>query len=102
MYIVIQFQILNLMKAFVVQVPGASWGEIGGHNGQKIRIYADKFEQHAFERVDALIVPVVKSQAGKYDSKVTFYIWDGSTVYPEIVLAQKDYFIRDIPKILIM
>lgn len=79
-------------------VPGASWGEIGGHNGQKIRIYADKFEQHAFERVDALIVPVVKSQAGKYDSKVTFYIWDGSTVYPEIVLAQKDYFIRDIPE----
>ncbi|HPX76717.1 MAG TPA: T9SS type A sorting domain-containing protein [Bacteroidales bacterium] len=75
-----------------------TWGEVGGHNGQKIRTYADKFEQHSFERIDALIVPVVKSQAGQYNSKVTFYIWNGNTVYPEEVLAKKDYFIRDIPE----
>jgi hypothetical protein len=74
-----------------------SWGRIGGHNGQKIRTYADKFDQHSFTQIDALIVPVVVSEAAAYNSYVTFYIWDGSTTYPENIIAQKKLFLRDIP-----
>jgi PKD repeat protein len=74
-----------------------SWGRIGGHNGQKIRTYADKFDQHSFTQIDALIVPVVQSEAAAYNSYVTFYIWDGTTTYPENIIAQKKLFIRDIP-----
>jgi len=74
-----------------------SWGKIGGHNGQKVRTYADYFDQYSFEQIDALIMPVVESEAGDYNSYVTFYIWDGNTTYPETVLAQKKYFLRDIP-----
>ncbi len=78
-------------------IPG-TWGEIGGHNGQRVRMYAEKFEQFSFERIDAFLIPIVKSEAANYNSKVTFYVWDGKTVYPEEILAQKDYFIRDIPE----
>ncbi len=77
---------------------GGSWGYIGGHNGQKVKIYADKFEQYSFERVDALIVPVAKSQANSYTSYVTFYIWDGNTTFPDSVLAEKRVYLRDIPE----
>ncbi len=74
-----------------------SWGRIGGHNGQKIRAYADYFPQYSFTQIDALIVPVVESEYGDYNSYVTFYIWEGSTTYPENIIAQKKLFLRDIP-----
>jgi PKD repeat protein len=73
-----------------------SWGRIGGHNGQKIRAYADYFPQYSFTQIDALIVPVVESEYGDYNSYVTFYIWEGSTTYPENIIAQKKLFLRDI------
>lgn len=75
-----------------------SWGYIGGHNGQKIKYYADKFNQYSFERIDAIIVPVYKSQAGSYNSSVTFYIWDGNTSTPDSILAEKRVYLRDIPE----
>jgi PKD repeat protein len=73
------------------------WGVVGGHNGQKTRIYADKFEQYSFEQIDGIIVPVVVSEPGEYNSYVTFYIWNGNTIYPEEVLYEKQMFLRDIP-----
>lgn len=78
--------------------PGGSWGFIGGHNQQRIKYYADKFNQYSFERVDAIIVPVFKSQAGSYSSYVTFYIWDGNSQTPDSILAQKKVYLRDIPE----
>ncbi|MCF0207596.1 MAG: PKD domain-containing protein, partial [Bacteroidales bacterium] len=75
-----------------------SWGYIGGHNGQRVKIYADKFNQYSFERVDAMIVPVAKSQAGTYNSYVTFCIWDGNSQYPDSVLAEKRIYLRNIPE----
>ena len=75
-----------------------SWGYIGGHNGQRTKYYADKFNQYSFEQVDAIIVPVYKSKTGSYDSRVTFYIWDGNTQHPETVLAEKKVYLRDIPE----
>ncbi len=75
-----------------------SWGYIGGHNGQNVKYYAEKFEQYSFTTIEGLLVPVVKSEAGEYNSKVTFFIWDGNTVYPETILAQTDIYLRDIPE----
>ncbi|MBQ3833304.1 MAG: T9SS type A sorting domain-containing protein, partial [Bacteroidales bacterium] len=79
------------------QVAG-SWGYIGGQNGQKVKYYADKFNQYSFEQVSALIVPVSKSQTGTYNSSVTFYIWDGNSQFPDSVLAEKKVYIRNIPE----
>ncbi len=73
-----------------------SWGRIGGHNGQRIKIYADKYEQHSFTQIDALIVPVVKAVPAEYNSKVTFYIWKGDTTYPDSILWYKDVLIRNL------
>ncbi len=75
-----------------------SWGYIGGHNGQRTKYYADKFNQYSFEQVDAIIVPVYKSKAGTYNSTVTFYIWDGNSRTPETILAEKRIYLRDIPE----
>ncbi len=74
-----------------------TWGHIGGHNGQKIRMYAEKFSQHSFEQIDGFIVPVVESEKAGYNSYVTFYVWKGNTTYPEEVMLEKKIFLRDIP-----
>jgi len=74
-----------------------TWGKIGGHNGQKTRIYAEKFDQFSFDQINRILVPVVTSEYGEYNSYVTFYVWDGSTTYPEEVLFEKRIFLRDIP-----
>lgn len=73
-----------------------SWGYIGGHNGQKIKTYAEKFEQHSFSNIEALLYPVVVAQNAHYDSYITFFIWEGNTSYPENIIAQKKVLIRDI------
>jgi len=74
-----------------------SWGYIGGHNGQKIKTYADYFDQYSFTQIEALIIPVVHSEYGEYNSYVTFYIWEGNTTFPETVLAEKKVLLRNIP-----
>ncbi|MDD4149469.1 MAG: PKD domain-containing protein [Bacteroidales bacterium] len=79
------------------QPVNGTWGEIGGHNGQKSRIYADRFDQYSFEQIDGLIIPVTVSENARYDSKVTFYVWNGNTMYPTEILYEKDIFLRDIP-----
>lgn len=83
----------------IVNMPlSSSWGHIGGHNGQKIRTYADKFDQYSFTTIEGLIIPVHKAEYGTWNSKVTFYVWDGNSVYPESdkILFQKDVYIRNI------
>jgi PKD repeat protein len=83
----------------IVNMPlSSSWGHIGGHNGQKIRTYADKFDQYSFTTIEGLIIPVHKAESGTWNSKVTFYVWDGNSIYPESdkILFQKDVYIRNI------
>lgn len=91
--------ISNIGVSEAIYSPGLSgtWGRIGGHNGQKPRIYAEKFEQYSFEQIDGLIIPVTVSEHGAYNSKVTFYVWNGNTTYPEEVLYEKEVFLRNIP-----
>ncbi|MEA1874399.1 MAG: PKD domain-containing protein [Bacteroidota bacterium] len=80
-----------------MNTPG-TWGFIAGHNGERIRYYADKFNDYTFSQIEGLIVPVNNSVYGEYDSYVTFYIWEGSTEYPDSILAEKRVNIRDMPE----
>ncbi len=90
--------ITNIGDSEIPNSPNVSgtWGKIGGHNGQKTRIYAEKFEQYSFDQINQILVPVSVAEYGEYNSYVTFYIWDGSTTYPEEVLFEKKIFIRNI------
>ncbi len=80
-----------------MNTPG-TWGFIAGQNGERIRTYADKFNDYTFSQIEGLIVPVNNSVYGDYDSYVTFYVWDGSTEYPDSVLAEKRVYIRNMPE----
>lgn len=83
----------------IISMPlSGGWGQIGGHNAQRIRMYADKFEQHSFTILEGFIVPVIRADYGTYNSRVTFYVWDGNTTYPESdnILFQREMFIRDL------
>ncbi|NLA24780.1 MAG: PKD domain-containing protein [Bacteroidales bacterium] len=81
----------------ITTIPVLPWGELAGHNSQKIRMYADYYEAHSFTRLEALIVPVRKSEYANINSYVKFYIWDGNTAYPDSILAEKKVLIKDIP-----
>jgi PKD repeat protein len=80
-----------------MNTPG-TWGFIAGHNGERIRYYADKFNDYTFSQIEGLIVPVNNSVYGEYDSYVTFYVWEGSTEYPDSILAEKRMYIRNMPE----
>jgi PKD repeat protein len=85
------------------EVPGKmntpdTWGFIAGQNGETIRYYADYFEDYSFSQIEGLIVPVNNSVYGAYESYVKFYVWEGSTEYPDSILAEKKVYIRDMPE----
>lgn len=77
-----------------------TWGFIAGHNGDRVRTYADYYEDYSFSQIEALIVPVNNSVYGAYNSYVTFYVWDGDTEFPtdENILAEKKKYIRNLPE----
>jgi len=81
----------------VTTVPVTGWGHIAGHNSQRVKAYADYFEDHSFTQIEGLVVPVRFSDYGSIFSYVKFFIWDGSTTYPDSVLAEKKVLIKDIP-----
>jgi PKD repeat protein len=82
-----------------MNTPG-TWGFIAGHNGERVRTYADYFDDHSFSQIEALIVPVNNSVYGSYNSYVRFYIWDGDTEFPneDNILAEKKKYIRNMPE----
>ncbi|MDR2011273.1 MAG: PKD domain-containing protein [Bacteroidales bacterium] len=74
-----------------------TWGKIGGHNGLKIRAYAEKFEQYTFDRVDELVFATPQSIKAKNDnSYIMFYVWDGNSQYPGEILGEKKVLLKDI------
>ncbi|MDR2834927.1 MAG: PKD domain-containing protein [Bacteroidales bacterium] len=79
-------------------VTGASWGYLTGNNSTKTIGYAEKFTQYQFEDVRELVMSVAKCKKITNDSYVTFYIWDGNTDVPEIVLGEKKVFLKDLPE----
>ncbi|MFO7789978.1 MAG: C25 family cysteine peptidase [Bacteroidales bacterium] len=77
-----------------------TWGFIAGHNGERVSVYADYFDDYSFSQVESLIVPINNSVNGSYNSYVRFYIWEGGTEYPvdSNLLAEKQVYIRDLPE----
>jgi PKD repeat protein len=73
------------------------WGYVAGHNSERIKAYADKYTEHSFTQIDALIVPVYTADYARESSYVTFYIWEGSTLYPDSILAEKRVLLKNIP-----
>jgi PKD repeat protein len=72
------------------------WGWVGGHNSERIRYYADYFEDYTFDQIQSIIVPVSRSIWGEYQAYTYFKIWDasGDTIGEE--LASKKVYLRNL------
>lgn len=77
-------------------IPNLYWGFLAGHNGKRIKSYADKFSDFTFGEVKSLIVPVEKAVYGNYNAYVRFMIWEGSNDTIGEVLGEKKMYIRDL------
>jgi PKD repeat protein len=72
------------------------WGWVGGHNSERIRYYADYFNDYTFDQIEAIIVPVKRNVWGSNTSRIRFYIWDaqGDTISTELV--KKNMYLKDL------
>jgi len=72
------------------------WGYIGGHNSERIRYYADYFNDYTFDQIESIIVPIKRNIWATNNSRISFYIWDaaGDTISTE--LAKKRVYLRDL------
>lgn len=77
-------------------IPQLGWGFLAGHNGDNIREYACRFENHTFSHINGLIVPVSYAIYQSYSAYVTFYVWDGNSEKPDSILGQKKVLIRNL------
>ena len=73
-----------------------TWGYYAGHNGKKIKGYAEYFHTHTFTQVSALLVPVSHAVYGENTSYVKFYVWDDDNGLPGEELGSKKVYIRNI------
>jgi PKD repeat protein len=73
-----------------------TWGYVAGHNGKKIKGYAEYFYTHTFSEVRGLLVPVKQSVYGAYDSYVKFYVWADDNGKPGEELGSKKVLIRNL------
>ena len=76
-------------------IPG-TWGFVAGQNGKKIKGYAEYSHTHTFTQVSSLLVPVVQSVYGAYDSYVRFYVWADDNGKPGVELGNKKVYIKDL------
>jgi len=55
----------------------SKWGYFAGHNGYKVKTYAEKYENYTFSNISTIFVPVVKASAanGSTNAKVKFHVW---------------------------
>ena len=72
------------------------WGWIGGHNSERVKYYADYFNDYTFDHIKSLIVPVSRTVFGSDNSYVRFYIWDASADTIGVELAEKKVYIRNL------
>ncbi len=79
-------------------VPTGTWGMLAGHNGDKIKKYANYFNSHSFSQVEGVIIPVSHAMYGAYANSVRFCIWKGDAEGPidSLKLGEKKVYIRDL------
>ena len=73
-----------------------TWGYYAGHNGKKIKGYAEYFYTYTFTQVEALLVPVTQSVYGSNDASVRFYVWADDNGKPGEELGNKKVYIRNL------
>ncbi|MDD4148583.1 MAG: PKD domain-containing protein [Bacteroidales bacterium] len=79
-------------------VPTGTWGFLAGHNGHKIKKYANYFDSHTFSQVEGLIVPVTHAVYGSYTNSIKFCVWKGDANGPidSLKLGEKRVYIKDL------
>ncbi len=71
-------------------------GYLGGHNSDRITMYADKFEYYTFNEISSIIVPIMKLEYSNPNSYITFITWDGNDPVPTTVLSEQKVYMRDL------
>ncbi len=79
-------------------VPTNQWGFLAGHNGDKIKKYANYFNTHTFSQVTGLIVPITHAVYGSHNNRIKFCIWEGNENGPvdSLKIGEKRVYIRDL------
>ncbi|PLX04518.1 MAG: hypothetical protein C0594_09105, partial [Marinilabiliales bacterium] len=72
-----------------------TWGYFPGHNGDRIKGYADRYVNYTFSEISAIIVPVIKTVPGEPDSYVRFKVWEGDE-YPTTEITSKKVELADL------
>ena len=71
-------------------------GYLGGHNGDRITMYADKFEYYTFNEISSIIVPIMKLEYSNPNSYITFITWDGNDPVPTNIISEQKVYLRDL------
>ena len=80
-----------------IRSASGTWGYYAGHNGKKIKGYAEYFYTYTFSQVSALLVPVTHAVYGETNSYVKFFVWDDDNGLPgEQLGEEKKVYIRNI------
>lgn len=80
-----------------IRSASGTWGYYAGHNGKKIKGYAEYFYTYTFSQVSALLVPVTHAVYGENNSYVKFFVWDDDNGLPgEQLGEEKKVYIRNI------
>ncbi|MDR2009406.1 MAG: PKD domain-containing protein [Bacteroidales bacterium] len=80
-----------------IEYPSSYYGYISGHNGRKIRNFANYFEYYTFNEINALLLPVYEAEAGDSTSYVDFCIWEPDGRRPASEpYARKRIYIKDL------
>ncbi|MBR5983808.1 MAG: PKD domain-containing protein, partial [Bacteroidales bacterium] len=91
----------TLSNIFTGDVLGAksvsgTWGFYAGHNGKKVKAYADYHNTYTFSQVRGLLVPVTQSVYGDVNTRVTFCVWNDDNGMPGEELGTKKMYMRDL------
>lgn len=71
-------------------------GYLGGHNGDRITTYADKFEYYTFNEISSIIVPILELTYTSDNEYITFITWDGNDPVPTTVLSEQKVYLKDL------
>lgn len=80
------------------RVPDGQWGYLAGHNGLKIREYANRYDAHTFSEVSAVLVPLKQVKYDATDSYVKFFVADANYSTPDSILGEKKVFLHQLTK----
>ncbi|HNQ67211.1 MAG TPA: PKD domain-containing protein [Bacteroidales bacterium] len=80
---------------YAMQINGMT-GFYGGHNSDRITMYADYYDYHTFNQVYGVIVPVLDVDYLSNNSYIRFMTWDGAHDVPTTILGDQKVYLRDL------